>query len=86
MDTLSKPIMAFSTLDEDHFEFEVMSFNLKNAPKTFQRNMVQKMHLDDISVYNNSPEERVKHLARVFECLQGSVPRACAISRKSRVY
>lgn len=57
--TDSKLITAFSTLDGGSFEFEVMSFGVKNAPATFQRHMTQEvllgylrefalMYLDDI--------------------------------------
>lgn len=59
------------------YEFNVMSFGLRNAPATFQRfiNMVCRglnfvfAYLDDILVASSSPEEHEQHLKILFDRL-----------------
>ncbi len=62
------------------YEFLVMPFGLTNAPATFctfMNDIFQKwfddfvvIYIDDILVYNNSMEEHVEHLRKVFQSLR----------------
>ncbi|GKC10078.1 putative reverse transcriptase domain-containing protein [Tanacetum coccineum] len=73
------PITAFRTR-YGHFEFQVMSFGLTNAPAVFMdlMNRVCKSYLDkfvivfidDILVYSKDKEEHGKHLRIVLELLK----------------
>lgn len=69
---------AFVTQD-GHFEFLVMPFGLKNAPKTFQqlmRKVLQgyddfvKVFIDDTIVYSATLEQDWSHLEKVFTRLK----------------
>ena len=60
-----------------HFEFNVMSFGLCNAPSNFQRTMDYVLsdligktcmcYIDDVIVFSKSPEEHAQHLEEVFQ-------------------
>nr|GEX28847.1 putative reverse transcriptase domain-containing protein [Tanacetum cinerariifolium] len=73
------PITAFRTR-YGHFEFQVMSFGLTNAPTVFMdlMNRVCKPYLDkfvivfidDILVYSKDEEEHEKHLKIILELLK----------------
>nr|GEX96619.1 putative reverse transcriptase domain-containing protein [Tanacetum cinerariifolium] len=73
------PITAFRTR-YGHFEFQVMSFGLTNAPAVFMdlTNQVCKPYLDkfvivfidDILVYSKDEEEHGKHLKNILELLK----------------
>jgi hypothetical protein len=62
------------------YELLVMSFGLTNAPVTFctlMNDIFQEwlndfviIYIDDILVYNNSMEEHVKHLQKMFQKLR----------------
>ena len=60
------------------YEFRRMPFGLRNAAQTFQRFMTQVMrgldfvyvYIDDMLVSSSSPEEYLKHLRLVFQCLE----------------
>ncbi|GFU98318.1 hypothetical protein TNCV_1447001 [Trichonephila clavipes] len=60
------------------FEFNVMSFGLRNAPSTFQRFINEVLfglefvfpYLDDILVASETEEEHKTHLKLVFDLLQ----------------
>lgn len=60
------------------YEFNVMSFGLRNAPSTFQRFITEVLYgldfvfpyLDDLLIASSSEEEHKKHLALVFDRLQ----------------
>ena len=70
--------MAFS-IPTGHFEFNVMSFGLTNAPATFQKLMecvsaglMWKqclIYLDDIIVFSSSFDEYLEQLTNVFHAL-----------------
>ena len=74
----NKEKMAFS-IPTGHFEFNVMSFGLTNAPATFQRLMecvlaglMYKQHLiylNDIIVFSSSFDEYLEQLTNVFHAL-----------------
>ncbi|GJX26541.1 putative reverse transcriptase domain-containing protein [Tanacetum coccineum] len=76
------PIIAFRTR-YGHFEFQVMSFGLTNAPTVFMdlMNRVCKPYLDkfvilfidDILVYSKDKEEHGKHLKIILELLNVAV-------------
>jgi hypothetical protein len=63
-----------------HYEFCVMSFDLKGAPHTFQRAMNSTLapllrkcvlvFFDDILVYSRTYQEHLCHLEQVFAILQ----------------
>ena len=62
------------------YEFQVMHYGLTNAPTSFQRfmNEVFKdmldvsivVYLDDILVYSENPDDHIKHVTEVLECLR----------------
>jgi ribonuclease HI len=69
-----KPWTAF-TCSEGQFEWNVLSFGLKNAPSIFQRFMDSiflqynfcLVYIDDILVASETVQEHEKHLQQVFE-------------------
>uniref|UniRef100_A0A251RXY7 Putative enzymatic polyprotein n=1 Tax=Helianthus annuus TaxID=4232 RepID=A0A251RXY7_HELAN len=69
-----KPWTAF-TCSEEQFEWNVLSFGLKNAPSIFQRFMDSiflkydfcLVYIDDILVASQTVQEHEKHLQQVFE-------------------
>ncbi|GKA61578.1 putative reverse transcriptase domain-containing protein [Tanacetum coccineum] len=73
------PITAFRTR-YGHYEFQVMSFGLTNAPTVFMdlMNQVCKPYLDkfmivfidDILIYSKNKEEHEKHLKTILELLK----------------
>ena len=72
---LLKPVQGSS-----FWEWTVMLFGLVNAPATFQRAMLFALrgcedcaivYIDDILIYSDSREDHLRHLDRVFACLQG---------------
>ena len=70
--------MAFS-IPTGHFEFDVMSFGLTNAPATFQRLMEYVLvglmykqcliYLDDIIVFSSSFDEYLEQFTNIFHAL-----------------
>lgn len=75
----SRSYTAFSTPGGGQFQFRVMPFGLKNAPRTFQNLMRHVLaeqwgvhaitDLNDIIVYSRDWGEHLLHLALVFERL-----------------
>ena len=65
----SKPLTAFSTL-QGHYEWNVLSFGLKNAPQIFQRKMDNifreydfiHVYVDDMLISSKTKEQHLKHL------------------------
>ena len=63
------------------FQFNVLSFGLRNAPATFQRAIEKALreddllgkcaiaYIDDIIIFSESFEEHLKHVEKVFVCL-----------------
>jgi hypothetical protein len=72
------------------YEFLVMPFGFTNAPATFctfMNDIFRKwlddfvvVYIDDILVYNNSMEEHVEHLRKVFQRLKKI---SCTLSSRS---
>jgi hypothetical protein len=70
---------AFCT-HHGHFEFQVMSFGLSNAPRTFQASMNDMLSpylgcfvlvfFDDILIYSSSWAEHLQHVAIIFNELR----------------
>ena len=70
---------AFST-EKEHFEFVVMPFGLKNAPKTFQSlmnnilsDLISKfvgVLMDDIIIYSPTFETHMQHIEEVLKRLK----------------
>ena len=64
----------------DHFEYLIMSFDLINAPATFQTYINKSLtglidnfcvvYLDDILIYSSSQEEHLDHIKQVLERLR----------------
>ena len=63
------------TYTEEHFEWNVMPFGLKNAPQIFQRKMDEEfidckdftcVYIDDILVFSKNKEEHTQHLKKIF--------------------
>ncbi|KAJ1099275.1 hypothetical protein NDU88_004377 [Pleurodeles waltl] len=74
----AKERSAFST-PEEHYQFRVMPFGLKNAPTTFQRLVNGVLackdpfcaaYLDNIAIYSSSWEEHLLHFREVLQALQ----------------
>jgi len=99
MATNDKQKTAFST-PYGHYEFNRMSFGLKNAPATFQRLMNSVLtglqglkcfvYLDDIVIYVASLEDHNKRLKEVLKRLQNYnlklQPNKCEFLRKEVMY
>lgn len=71
---------AFVTMDE-HFQWNVMPFGLRNAPLIFQRiifNILKRQELtkfshnyiDDIIVFSSNFDEHIEHLKKIFNALK----------------
>eukprot|EP00061_Rhincodon_typus_P007538 g29321.t1 len=60
------------------YQFNVMPFDMKNAPATFQRCTYRvvaefnncAVHIDDIVIFSHSWKDHMVHLARLFERLR----------------
>jgi hypothetical protein len=74
-----EPKTAFRT-PFGHYQFKVLSFGLTNAPATFQAAMNDVfrkylgsfvlVYIDDILVFSKTPEEHLKHVELVLQCLR----------------
>src|SRR5579863_10557988 len=81
MDPLDKEKTAFIT-DYGIYEFNVMPFELTNAPATFQRAMNKifarilrdfvVIYLDNLNVFSRNFNEHLKHLREVFKRLRNA--------------
>ena len=79
MDEESKQYTAFTLGSMGLYECESMPFGLCNAPPTFQRLMQNCLgelnltycliYLDDVIVFSDTPEEHLRRMRVVFECL-----------------
>ena len=80
MDEESKQYTAFTLGIMGLYECESMPFGLCNTPPTFQR-LMQKclgelnltyclIYLDDVIVFSNMPEEHLRRMRVVFDCLR----------------
>ena len=79
MDEESKQYTAFTLGSMGLYECESMPFGLCNAPPTFQRlmqNCLGKLnltycliYLDDVIVFSDTPEEHLRRMRVVFDCL-----------------
>ena len=90
---------AFST-PYGHYEFDRMTFGLKNAPATFQRSMDLVLtrlqgtellvYLDDIGLYENSLEEHEEKFNKLMGRLSAAnltlQPDKCEFSRPEVFY
>ena len=78
----SKPFTTFCLPEpvagNSLWRWTVMPFGLKNAPPTFQRAMsfalkgcedFSAVYIDDILIFSRTRADHLKHLQRVFECL-----------------
>lgn len=68
----AKNLAAFTMPDGAQYQFNVMPFGLKNDPSIFQKlvGMIHEfvqVHVDDIIIYSNTPEEHLYHVKLVFE-------------------
>ena len=80
MDEESKQYTAFTLGSMGLYECESMPFGLCNAPPTFQRLMQNCLgelnltyciiYLDDMIVFSNTPEEHLRRMRVVFNCLR----------------
>ncbi|KAG5866311.1 hypothetical protein JTB14_026980 [Gonioctena quinquepunctata] len=71
---------AFGAPDGTVYEFQVLSFRLKNGPAAFQKLMSSvlsgytdrscKVYLDDVIIYSDTLEDHLSHLQRVLEILR----------------
>ena len=73
---------AFATMNE-HYEWKVMPFGLKNAPAIFQRSVYAILkqkglikfshnYIDDIIVFSRTFDEHILHLEKVFKAMRES--------------
>ena len=79
MDEESKQYTAFTLGSMGLYECESMPFGLCNAPPTFQRLMQNCLgelnltycliYLDDVIVFSDTPEEHLRRMCVVFDCL-----------------
>ena len=79
MDEESKQYTAFTLGSMGLYECESMPFGLCNAPPTFQRLMQNcpgelnltycLIYLDDVIVFSDMPEEHLRRMCVVFDCL-----------------
>ena len=79
MDKESKQYTAFTLGSMGLYECESMPFGLCNAPPTFQRLMQNCLgelnltycliYLDDVVVFSDTPEEHLRRMRVVFDCL-----------------
>ena len=80
MDEESKQYTAFTLGSMGLYECESMLFGLYNAPPTFQRLMQNCLselnltycliYLDDVIVFSDTPEEHLRRMRVVFNCLR----------------
>ena len=80
MDEESKQYTAFTLGSMGLYECESMPFGLCNAPPTFQRLMQNCLgelnltycliHLDDVIVFSDTPDEHLWRMRVVFDCLR----------------
>ena len=80
MDKESKQYTAFTLGSMGLYECESMPFGLCNAPPTFQRLMQNcfgelnltycLIYLDDVIVFSDMPEEHLRRMCVVFDCLR----------------
>ena len=80
MDEESKQYTAFTLGSMGLYECESMPFGLCNAPPTFQRLMQNCLgelnltycliYLDDVIVFSNTPDEHLRRMHVVFDCLR----------------
>ena len=80
MDKESKQYTAFTLGSMGLYECESMPFGLCNAPPTFQRLMQNSLgelnltycliYLDDVIVFSDMPEEHLRRMRVVFDCLR----------------
>ena len=80
MDEESKQYTAFTLGSMGLYECESMPFGLCNAPPTFQRLMQNCLgelnltycliYLDDVIVFSDMPEEHLRRMRVVFDCLR----------------
>lgn len=77
----SKPLTAFSVPNGATYQFKVMPFGLKNAPRLFQQLMTQEVlagyiglfvevYLDDVIIFSTDAAQHVEHVTRVLERLR----------------
>ncbi|KAK7592997.1 hypothetical protein V9T40_007749 [Parthenolecanium corni] len=77
----SKPFTAFSVPNGATYQFKVMPFGLKNAPRIFQQLMTQEVltgyigkfvevYLDDVIIFSKTAAEHVEHVKRILERLR----------------
>ena len=89
LDEESIPLTAFQT-KFGHYEYEVLPFELANAPARFMSfindfmrdflNSLVPVYLDDILIYSTTFEEHVEHIKKVLQKLREHKVYALSIS------